>query len=182
MTKILFSTFLLLSLASGEPVTVFSCKDGTVNFISSAPLEVIKAKSRQLRGAMDIGKRTFLFAIDVNSFEGFNSGLQREHFSENYLETAKYPEATFKGKLIEEMDLTKEGTYDVRTKGVLELHGVQQERIIKGTITVTADAIQIHSQFSVLLEDHNIKIPRIVYQKISPEINVTIDATLKATR
>ena len=65
---------------------------------------------------------------------------------------------------------------------MLTLHGVQQERIINGTIEVKNGAMHIHSQFSILLEDHNITVPRIVYQKISPEMEVTIDATLRPTK
>jgi polyisoprenoid-binding protein YceI len=183
MTKMIFlAVALTISLSAQEPETLFSCNDGEASFISYAPLEIIQAKSSKVRGAIDVNARTFLFAIKVNTFQGFNSGLQQEHFTENFLETDKFPEATFRGKFIEEVDLTKEGKYDVRAKGILNLHGVQQERIIKGIIEVKNQTIHVHSQFSVLLEDHNIKIPRVLYQKISPEIEVNIDALLKPTK
>jgi hypothetical protein len=182
MKKIFLTTCLIISLSAKSTAPIFSCNDGVASFISYAPLEIIKAKSNQLRGAIDVGARTCLFVIRVNTFQGFNSGLQQEHFNENYMETEKFQEATFRGKLIEEVDLTKEGKYDVRAKGMLQLHGVQQERIINGTIEVKNGTIHLHSQFSILLEDHNITVPRIVYQKISPEMEVTIDATLRPTK
>jgi polyisoprenoid-binding protein YceI len=150
-----------------------------VNFFSYAPLEIIKARSNTVRGAIDISTRTFFFAISVNTFQGFNSGLQQEHFNENYIESDEFPEATFKGKFIEEIDFSQEGAYEVRSKGILELHGVKRERIIKGMLTVKDNTLEVSAQFTVLLEDHNIKVPRVVYQKISPEIEVTMDAILK---
>ena len=179
---IFLTASLIISLSAKEPATIFSCSDGVANFISYAPLEIIKAKSSKVRGAIDVSARTFLFAIRVNTFQGFNSGLQQEHFTENFLETDRFPEATFRGKFVEEVDLNKDGKYDVRAKGILNLHGIKQERIIKGTIEVKNQTIHVHSNFSVLLEDHNIKIPRVLYQKISPEIEVNIDALLKPTK
>lgn len=182
MMKMSFlAVLLMISLAVKEPATIFSCSDGVASFISYAPLEIIQAKSVKMRGAVDVSARTFLFAIRVNTFQGFNSSLQQEHFTENFLETDKFPEATFRGKFVEEVDLAMDGRYDVRAKGILNLHGIAQERIIKGTIEVKNQTIHVHSQFSVLLEDHNIKIPRVLYQKISPEIEVNIDAFLKPT-
>ena len=52
----------------------------------------------------------------MRSFQGFNSPLQKEHFNENYVESDKFPDASFKGKVIEDVDLSKDGTYEVRAK------------------------------------------------------------------
>ena len=52
-------------------------------------------------------KKQFAFSVKVKSFKGFNSGFQKEHFNENYLESEKFPDATFTGKIIEDVDFTK---------------------------------------------------------------------------
>ena len=52
--------------------------------------------------------------------------MQKEHFNENYLESDKYPDATFAGKIIEDVDFTKNNTITVRAKGILTIHGVPQ--------------------------------------------------------
>lgn len=158
---------------------IYRCSNGNVSFLSDAPLEDITATSNELKGALDTEGRTFLFSVEVNTFQGFNSGLQEEHFNENYLETSRYPKVTFQGKIVEDIDLTREGTYEVRAKGMLEIHGIRQERIIKGTITVHNEQLTIDASFAVLLEDHDIKIPRVVYQKISPEIVITLHAEME---
>jgi hypothetical protein len=163
-------------VASGQ--VVFKTTKGNVSLISDAPLEIIKANSKELRGVIDTSNHTFAFTVAIVSFKGFNSPLQREHFQENYMESHLYPVATFTGKIIESVSFAKTGTYDVRAKGVLNVHGVKQERIIKGKVEVTSTGILLNSEFKVVLEDHDIKIPRIVHQKIAPEISITIQAEL----
>lgn len=94
------------------------------------------------------------------------------------MESSMYPEATFVGNFIEGIDLTTDGTHQVRAKGRLTIHGVSRERIITGTIRIQGGKLRISSDFSVLLEDHNIAIPKIVYQKIAEEIKIHIQAEL----
>lgn len=157
---------------------IFRCENGKLSFKSDAPLEVIQAKSNKLRGAIDTAKQTFAWSVDIKTFEGFNSPLQREHFNENYMESKKYPKASFAGKIIENVDFKKNGTYTVRAKGQLNIHGVEQERIIKSQLEVDGNKLRVLSTFTVLLSDHNISIPKVVYQKIAEEIAVTVNAEL----
>ncbi|MCS7074228.1 MAG: YceI family protein [Bacteroidia bacterium] len=151
---------------------------GTVNFVSEAPLEVIKAKSGNLNAVLNLNTRSFAFSVPMTSFQGFNSPLQREHFNENYIESKRYPHGSFKGKIIEEVNLKQNGTYTVRAKGILTIHGVEAERIFKSTVIVNNGTIKISSKFDVKLEDHAISIPKIVNQKIAEVIFVEVNATL----
>lgn len=157
---------------------VYRCTKGQIFFRSNAPLEVIEAKSSRLRGVIDPAGQQFAWAVDVSSFEGFNSPLQKEHFNENYMETDKYANATFTGKIIEKIDFNRDGVYPVRVKGKLAIHGVEQERIIKGTLEVSGRKLRAKASFSVPLTDHNITIPKIVHQKIAEEIAVNVEAEL----
>jgi hypothetical protein len=157
---------------------VYEITSGTIHFHSDAPQELIRATSKNLIGAVNISKRTFLFRIGIASFTGFNSPLQKEHFNENYMESEVFPYAAFTGKIIEDVDLSKDGDYNIRAKGKLMIHGVEQQRIIKCHITCKDGIISVQSDFVVLLADHNIKIPRIVSDKLSPEINVSVSAVL----
>lgn len=176
--KFLITTIFIFTSIS-LPNTVFLCQSGTVYFKSDAPLELIEATSNQLKGVIDTEKRTFAFSINMNTFKGFNSPLQQEHFDENYLEIDKYPKATFKGKIIEKIDFTTDGTHSIRTKGQLNIHGIEQERIIKSKVTIKKGTFNVQSNFTVLLEEHNITIPKIVYQKIAEEIEVQIEAAFE---
>lgn len=158
----------------------FKAKDGRIHFSSDAPLELIEATSNQLSGVLDPAKGAFAFAVEIRSFRGFNSPLQREHFNENYLESRRFPRATFTGRIIEAIDFSIPGTYAVRAKGQLEVHGIRQERIIKGEMEIAEDRIRIKAGFTILLEDHQITIPQIVHQKIAEEIRVEMEINLLA--
>ena len=150
---------------------------GNIYFKSDAPLELIEARSSELKGLVDFSKNTFAFSVPIVSFKGFNSSLQREHFNENYMESEKYPRASFSGRIIEDVDLSNDGEHVIRAKGKLLIHGVEQERIIRATISVKEKAVTITSNFTVLLQDHNIAIPKVVQQKIAEEIFVEINAS-----
>lgn len=149
-----------------------------MTFTSDAELELITAKSEKVQGLIDPTTNTFAFFVDVSTFQGFNSRLQREHFNEKYMESDKFPRARFSGKIIESLDFSADGSYNVRAKGELDIHGQKQTRIIKAKVTVENRVIQLESVFFVPLADHNISIPSIVSQKIATEIEVEFAATL----
>ena len=175
--KILNIFFVILPfLTFAQQDAIYLTQNGSIYFKSDAPLELIEANSNALKGAIDPRKNTFAFTVSIASFEGFNSPLQKEHFNENYLESNEFKTASFSGKIIEKTDLTKDGTYSVRAKGELKVHGVKQERIIKSTVTVKDGKLFLESSFSVLLKEHNIPVPKIVYQKIAEEIQVEVKA------
>lgn len=174
----IFAFLILVALADIQAQDYYKTETGKIFFRSDAPLELIEAASEKMRGIINVEDNTFAFSVKINTFQGFNSPLQREHFNENYMEERKYPEATFAGKIIEQVDLSRPGRYTVRAKGKLKIHGVEQERIIKSEIVLQDGILALSSNFTILLEEHNISIPKIVYQKIAEEIVVEIRASL----
>lgn len=146
-----------------------------VTFVSEAPLERIAATNRAVTGLFDLDQRSFAIRVPIVEFQGFNAPLQREHFNENYLLSGKFPHATFNGRIIEAIDLRKPGTYRVRAKGEFAIRGITQERIVPCTVVVTADGMRVTTELDVVLEEHDIRIPRIVNQKIAPVVQVAID-------
>lgn len=177
--SILLICLLFLFLAAQPDRVLYMTDAGSVNFRSDAPQEIIRASSKKLRGVIDAGKKTFAFRVPIQSFSGFNSPLQEEHFNEKYLESDQYPDAIFSGKIIEDVDLSKEGIYDIRAKGKLSVHGIETERIIRSSVTIKNQIAEVSSHFTVLLNDHNIKVPKIVHEKVASEIKVEIKAILK---
>lgn len=171
--------FLLLGSSFREPTVIFNIAKSNISFKSDAPLELITAKSGELKGVIETETKQFAFSVKINSFKGFNSGFQKDHFNENYLESDKYPDATFKGKIIEDVDFAKNMVLSVRAKGILTVHGVPKERIIKSDMTIKNGSIFIKSNFTVLLADHNIPIPKVVHEKLASEIKVEVNSELK---
>lgn len=175
-------TMIMLLFLSGavfsQTERSYFIENASVFFVSDASLERIEAISKDLKGVIDLNSNSFAFSVNNTSFKGFNSPLQIEHFNENYVESEKYPKCTFTGKIIDEVDFSKEGIYTVRAKGMLTIKGIGIERIIKSTVEVKNQGIIITSEFSIFLADHEIRIPRIVQQKIAPEIKVSLKAKL----
>lgn len=180
----LLSLVFLLSSYSFDKQVVgkYALISGEVRFISKADLETIKSTSKELKGVLDPLSHSVAFKIASTSFLGFNSQLQRDHFNENYLESDLFPYCSFSGKIIDEVNFKKDGTYPVRAKGVLIVKGVSQERIVKGAIYIKGDELFLTSEFIVNLRDHDIRIPRIVQQKIAPEIEVSLTAKMKLVK
>lgn len=163
----------------GQLSNLYSMVNGRVEFVSKAELETISASSKALQGVLDPISRSIAFRIANSSFIGFNSQLQQNHFNENYLETDVFPNCTFKGKIIDEVDFKTNGKYPVRVKGILTIKGVSQERIISGIIYIKEEELFISSDFWVRLVDYDIRIPRIVQQKIAPEVQVFLEVKMK---
>lgn len=175
----LFTVFLFLCLIQGEALAQrFFVQKSTLKFVSDAPLERIEAVSNAMKGVIDIDKRTFAFSVALRSFKGFNGILQQEHFHENYVESEKYPISTFTGKIVDDFNPSVLGKYQVRVKGNFTIRGITQEKILKGIIEVRPNAIILNSEFNVVLDDYSIHIPRVVYQKIAPEVIVTLFAEM----
>lgn len=175
----LFLALLGIIFLSGSPDSLFISQQGQVSFTSEAPLELINATSQNLRGVLDTDKNTFAFLIPMNSFEGFNDPLQKEHFCEKFLTCDRYPQASFKGKIIETVSYNQTGVYDIRAKGEFIIHGISRERIIKAQIKSDNNKLSISSHFTVKLADHKIKVPQIVYHKVAEIIKVDIAIDLK---
>ena len=99
-----------------------------------------------------------------------------EHFNENYMESSKYPKATFKGKIndLSKVNFTTDGTYTVEVTGDLTMHGITNKTTTTGTITVSSGVITATSMFKVKLSDYKISIPKIVKDNIAEVVDVKV--------
>ena len=155
----------------------FFTKEGHISFFSSTPLENIEANNYKAVSMIDAATGQMEFAVLMKAFE-FQRSLMQEHFNENYIESDKYPQATFKGK-IENMDavnMKKDGDYEVKVKGNLTVHGVTREVEVPGKLRVKDGKIVAgNSTFNVVPQDYKIEIPSLVKEKIAKEIKVMVD-------
>lgn len=154
--------------------------NGQVKFTSNAPLELIEAETDKVTGLIDPETNKFAFKVPIASFEGFNHSLQREHFNENYMESEKFPNGTFSGTILDELDFSVNGNYEgVAVSGVLSIHGIQTNRELLANVQVEDGSVSISSKFLIPLEEHKIKIPKILSRKLATIIYVQVDAVLK---
>ena len=136
------------------------------------------AAKGQFAAVVNPDTRKFAFSVPIESFQ-FAKSLMQEHFNENYMESEKYPNGTFKGEIVEAVDLLKNGTHNVNVKGKLTIHGVEQERTIPATIDIKGKEMTINSKFKVKLVDHKIEIPQVVISNIAEVIDVTVKTNMK---
>jgi polyisoprenoid-binding protein YceI len=150
-------------------------KDAGVSFFSHTPLENIEANNQKATSVLDAATGNIEFAVLIKGFE-FQKALMQEHFNENYMESSKYPKATFKGKIVNNGDVnyTKDGSYKVKTQGQLTIHGVTNNVETNGVIEVKGGKITGTSTFNVKPQDYKIEIPNLVREKIAQEIKVEI--------
>lgn len=157
---------------------VFISNKTTVSFFSETPLENIEATNSKSSSLLNIKDMQVVFQIPVKAFE-FEKDMMKVHFNENYLETEKYPKASFNGNINEDVDLSKDGTFKVTVTGKLLIHGVERERTMVGTIIRKGKDVSLEGQFQVILSEHNVKIPKVVIANIAEVIEVKVSATYK---
>ncbi|MGB6035477.1 MAG: YceI family protein [Cryomorphaceae bacterium] len=177
--KLLFLLLLIFRFADSDAQGLFQSNQGRIHFVSEAPLELIEAETESFQIIVDTVKMAFAVTMQIESFKGFNSALQQEHFYENYMEIDLYPKAIFTGKILNSLSRNSKSS-KVKVKGSLTIHGVEKQRVIEANFDWTEEGnLLVEAFFTVPLEDHEIEIPRIVYQKIAEEINVSVTALLK---
>ncbi len=93
-----------------------------------------------------------------------------------YMETEKYPRATFQGKLTG-FDAAATQAQKVTAKGKLTIHGVTKDVEIPGTIEKQGEKYVAKSEFLVKLADYKVEIPQLLWQKIAEQVKVTVNFT-----
>ena len=156
--------YFILSLFSIEQENRYIIQNSKIEFYSYAPLEDIQAVNTESVGAIDIESGEFIIKIPVNAFE-FPNKLMQKHFNDSYLETDIYPECIFRGKINENS-----------ASGEITLHGVTKKIEIPISKTINEENIIISTDFKILLKDHKIKIPRLLFQNIAEEIEVKVSS------
>lgn len=166
-------TVIMLAASWMVHAQIVTSRSAKLSFFSEAPIENISAESNTGVSALNLSTKTIYFKVPMRSFK-FKKSLMQEHFNENYMESDKYPFSEFNGKINEQIDLTKEGTYPVTVQGSLNIHGVTKNYTVKAELRVKGGEITATSSFPVKLADHDIKIPRLVIKNIAEIVQVTV--------
>jgi polyisoprenoid-binding protein YceI len=170
--------FLVFLLAAVRPCVayaqLYSTRSGFVGFYSKTALEDVRGENNQVYAVIDAGKKNLAFAALLKGFI-FPKELMQEHFNENYVESDKYPKATFSGAYTGDVPPDKDGVYKVTVKGNLSLHHVTRTIETPATLEVRAGHLLGVAEFKLKPEDFNIGIPSIVRDKIDKEITVKVN-------
>ncbi|MBM3404652.1 MAG: YceI family protein [Bacteroidetes bacterium] len=178
--KHLTIALLLVMVMAGANAQKYITKNGYIRFFSDAPLEKIEAQNRQVNAAWDMESGQLAFKVLIKAFQ-FEKALMQEHFNENYMESGKYPDATFSGTVtdLNEADFQKDVINPVTLIGKMTIHGVTKDIEEKGTLQMKEGKIIGKAKFFIKLKDYNINIPQAVVKNISDRVEVTVDVTLE---
>lgn len=156
----------------------YSTVKSSVIFFSDAPIEDITAINKAGVALVDVASKQVAFSIPIAEFT-FEKSLMQEHFNEKYMETEKYPKASFQGNF-NTLSTTSGVEQSVVANGKLSIHGVTREVSIPGTVRIEADgAMQLKATFMVQLKDYKIAIPKLLWENIAEQVEVKIDFTLQ---
>lgn len=151
-------------------------KNGHVGFLSKTPMENIEAHNNQVSSYIETKTGNVAFQLLMKSFK-FDRALMEEHFNENYVESAKFPKADFKGTItnVSAINFSKDGTYNATVDGNMTIHGVTKKITEKGTVEVKGGKVLVKSKFNIIPQDYGIAIPDLVKEKFAKSMNVTVD-------
>jgi len=159
--------YLIFSLFAIQEENRYIIESSSIEFYSYAPLEDIEAVNTESVGAIDLSTGEFIIKIPVSSFE-FPNKLMQKHFNDSYLETDRYPECVFRGKL--------EGDNAI---GEITLHGITKKISVPVIMSKSVEKVTVDTEFKIALKDHKIKVPRLLFQNIAEEIEVKVRSSFK---
>lgn len=156
-------------------------RTGEIKFEASMPaFEEIAATNNTVSCILDEATGDFVALALVKAFK-FKAPLMEEHFNENYMESSKFPKATFKGKIanFDAKKLSSKKT-EFDLEGDLTIHGVTKKIKTKLALVLNAGKITATSLILVKPQDYNIEIPSLVKDKIAENVKISINFILAA--
>jgi polyisoprenoid-binding protein YceI len=146
---------------------------GHVNFEASVPLfEEVNATNETAQCVLNTENGEIKTVVRMKDFR-FKLSLMENHFNEKYLESNRYPNATFKGK-IQGFNWHIIGTTskEFKIKGKLQMHGKSKEINTTLYLRKIENGLEIISDFDLNIHDFNIEIPKMLSMKVTEKVNI----------
>lgn len=155
-------------------------KTGQIHFEASVPsFEEVDATNKTVTAIINIETGEIAALALVQGFR-FKIALMEEHFNENYAESTKFPKATFKGNLQNfRFNDLNEGKKKYTIDGEISFHGVTHKVKVEALVSKLNNEIHLNSSFSLNPEDFNIKLAKIVRNKVAETVEVAINFKMK---
>src|SRR5690606_38760957 len=163
MNRKLFCVVILVALAPPLLAQRYMDRAGRASFYSKAPLEDIEAHTDQALCILDASSGEVAASLLMKSFR-FEKALMQEHFNEKYVESDKYPKATFAGKIsnMADINLNENGTYTAKVEGNITIHGETKPLTTDIELVVQDNTIKATGSFPLRVKDFKITIPTLV--------------------
>lgn len=174
-----FAFLLILAVNTEGFAQKLITKTGNIKFQATMPsYEEVAAENKSVSAVLDQTTGDFASLVLIKGFR-FKVALMEEHFNENYMESEKFPKATFKGK-IEDFDISKitNSPKSFTLKGDLTIHGKTKPVSVAVKISKASNGINAIGTFEAKPEDFDIEIPSLVRKKIADKIKINYNFLL----
>ena len=176
INRILLIMLLLPAVFYGQK---YGTRTGTVKFEASVPsFEEVAGENKSVSAALNASNGDMAVLALMKGFR-FKVALMEEHFNENYVESDKYPKATFRGK-IENFDIKKLSATpkEYTITGELTLHGKTKHITDTAMVSKSGDSVIVTGGFNVKPADFDIEVPGVVRKKVAESVGVVYDLSL----
>jgi polyisoprenoid-binding protein YceI len=154
----------------------------TINFDATTSKDALpKAENKTAVASLNTKTGEVAFESIIKSFNFSNPKIQ-EHFNgESWMNSEKFPKATFKGKItnVAAVNFKVDGTYSGTVSGNLTLHGVTKPVTTTANIVVKGKVITTTTDFTVKLADYAVDGPAIGAGKVATEPKISVIAEFK---
>ena len=152
-----------------DTILSFSTKKGSIKFVSPTDPDVSAINnevSSKISATGDIR-----FSLLFKGFQ-FKYAEMQTHFNEEYVESEKYPRASFTGSIqnIKSIDFAKDGSYSANIVGTLTMHGVTKPVKTTATLNIRKGKIAATAALHVSMADFNIDASAVT-EKVDLEIS-----------
>jgi polyisoprenoid-binding protein YceI len=161
---------LLILTATFIQAQVLTFDHGEVAFHTSSIVSDIEAVSKEIEVNLDLQSGGFEIRISIASFE-FEYEMMQDHFNAEYLESDQYPDATFIGKIVQDMSDIQEGI-EVYVSGELTIHGVNKPTSLQATLSKKDGFTRVKCVFPIVFKDFNVDEPSILTKSVAKDVEV----------
>ena len=169
-------TLLALLLATASATYDFPAARTTVEFTLDSTLHTVHGTFAWKHGSLRLDPATgaaegelVVYATSAQSGDGGRDKKMRNEI----LETAKYPEITFRAEGLEGT-LPAQGKSAIKLRGVFSIHGGQHEMTVPVDVTGTGGRYDATARFEIPYIEWGMKNPSTLFLRASKTVVVTV--------
>jgi polyisoprenoid-binding protein YceI len=154
----------------------------TIKFDATTSLDALpKAENKTSVASLNTKTGDVAFESIIKSFSFSNPKIQEHFNTAGWMDSDKFPKATFKGKItnLAAVNFKADGTYSATVEGNLTMHGVTKPVSTTASIVVSGKKISTTSDFTVALADYGVNGPAIGAGKVATDPKISVMADFK---
>jgi len=155
----------------------------SVKFTLGDVLHTVHGNFKLKRGTLQIepaGKMAGEIVVDATSGDS-GSGMRDRKMHKEVLESARYPEITFRPDRIDGT-LASQGKSSVMVHGIFSIHGADREISVPAQVEISPDHWTAAVHFTVPYEKWGMKNPSTLFLKVTDSVEIDLTAAGSVTR